>query len=46
MSARKKASKKKVITIILVVLAVFIALNFVGAAVGTSTSITHPSGES
>ena len=38
----KKASKKKVIKIVLISLAVFIVLNLIGAAVGTSTSITHP----
>ena len=40
--ARKKVSKKKVIKIILISLAVFIVLNLLGAAIGTSTSITHP----
>ena len=43
MCARKKASKKKVIKIILISLAVFVVLNLLGAAIGTSTSITHPS---
>ena len=38
----KKASKKKVVKIVLISLAVFIVLNLIGAAVGTSTSITHP----
>lgn len=42
----KKASKKKVLKIVLISLAVFIVLNLIGAAVGTSTSITHPSRES
>ena len=43
---RKKASKKKVIKIVLICLVVFIVVNLIGAAVGTSTSITHPSRES
>ena len=43
---RKKASKKKVIKIVLICLALFIVVNLIGAAVGTSTSITHPSRES
>lgn len=38
----KNVSKKKVIRIVLVTLAVFIVLNLLGAAIGTSTSITHP----
>lgn len=38
----KKVSKKKVIKIVLISLAVFIVLNLLGAAIGTSTSITHP----
>ena len=42
----KKASKKKVLKIVLISLAVFIVLNLIGAAVGTSTSITHISRES
>ena len=42
----KKVSKKKVLKIVLISLAVFIVLNLIGAAVGTSTSITHPSRES
>ena len=42
----KKADKKKVIKIVLISLAVFIVLNLIGAAVGTSTSITHPSRDS
>ncbi|MCR4776718.1 MAG: alpha/beta hydrolase [Saccharofermentans sp.] len=42
----KKASKKKVLKIVLISLAIFIVLNLIGAAVGTSTSITHPSLES
>ena len=42
----KKASKKKVLKIVLISLAVFIVINLIGAAVGTSTSITHPSRES
>lgn len=40
--SRKKVSKKKVIRIVLISLAVFIVLNLLGAAIGTSTSITHP----
>ena len=43
MSAKKRVSKKKVIKIILISLSVFIVLNLLGAAIGTSTSITHPS---
>ena len=39
---REKPSKKKVIKGILIFLAVFIVLNLHGAAIGTSTSITHP----
>ena len=42
----KKASKKKILKIVLISIAVFIVLNLIGAAVGTSTSITHPSRES
>lgn len=42
----KKTSKKKVWKIVLISLAAFIILNLIGAAVGTSTSITHPSLES
>lgn len=42
----KKASMKKVVKVVLISLAVFIVLNLIGAAVGTSTSITHPSRES
>ena len=42
----KKVSKKKVLKIVLISLAIFIVLNLIGAAVGTSTSITHPSRES
>lgn len=38
----KKISKKKVLKIVLISLAVFIVLNLLGAAIGTSTSITHP----
>lgn len=38
----KKASGKKVVKVVLISLAVFIILNLIGAAVGTSTSITHP----
>ena len=38
----KKVSKKKVIKGIIIFLAVFIVLNLLGAAIGTSTSITHP----
>lgn len=38
----KKASKGKVLKIVLISLAVFIVLNLLGAAIGTSTSITHP----
>ena len=40
--SRKKVSKKKVAKIVLISLAVFIVLNLFGAAIGTSTSITHP----
>ena len=40
--SRKKVSKKKVVKIVLISLAVFIVLNLFGAAIGTSTSITHP----
>ena len=40
--SRKPVNKKKVIKIVLISLAVFIILNLIGAAVGTSTSITHP----
>lgn len=43
---RKKVNKKKVVKVVLISLAVFIVLNLIGAAVGTSTSITHPSRES
>ena len=38
----KKVSGKKVLKIVLISLAVFIVLNLLGAAIGTSTSITHP----
>lgn len=38
----KKVSKKKAIKGIIIFLAVFIVLNLLGAAIGTSTSITHP----
>lgn len=38
----KKTSKKKVVKIVLICLAIFIVINLIGAAVGTSTSITHP----
>ncbi len=38
----KKVSKKKIVKIVLISLAVFIVLNLLGAAIGTSTSITHP----
>ena len=44
--ANKPASKKKVLKRILLGLAVFIVINLIGAAVGTSTSITHPGRES
>ena len=40
--SRKPVNKKKVLKIVLISLAVFIVLNLIGAAVGTSTSITHP----
>ena len=40
--ARKPVNKKKVLKIILISLAVFIVLNLIGAAVGTTISITHP----
>lgn len=40
--SRKPVNKKKVLKIVLISLAVFIILNLIGAAVGTSTSITHP----
>lgn len=39
---RKKVSKKKVITIVIISVVAFVILNFIGAAIGTSTSITHP----
>ena len=39
----KKVSKKKVFKVVLICLAVFIVINLLGAAIGTSTSITHPS---
>ena len=39
--SRKPVNKKKVIKIVLISLAVFIVLNFIGAGIGTSTSITH-----
>ena len=38
----KKVSQKKVIKGIIIFLVVFIVLNLLGAAIGTSTSITHP----
>lgn len=38
----KKASGKKVFAIVLIILIIFIVLNLLGAAIGTSTSITHP----
>ena len=38
----KKVSKGKVLKIVLISLVVFIVLNLLGAAIGTSTSITHP----
>ena len=40
--AKKPVNKKKVDKIVLISLAVFIVLNLLGAAIGTSTSITHP----
>ena len=40
--SRKPVNKKKVLKIVLISMAVFIVLNLIGAAVGTSTSITHP----
>ena len=40
--ARKPLNKKNVIKVILISLAVFIVLNLIGAAVGTTLSITHP----
>lgn len=40
--AKKKLTKKKVVKIVLISLAIFIVLNLLGAAIGTSTSITHP----
>ena len=43
--ARKPVNKKKVLKIILISLAVFIVLNLIGAAVGTTISITHPKRE-
>ena len=39
----KKVSQKKVLKIVLISLAAFIVVNLFGAAIGTSTSITHPS---
>ena len=44
--ARKPVNKKKVFKIILISIAVFIVLNLIGAAVGTTISITHPKRES
>ena len=38
----KKVSKGKVLKIVIISLVVFIVLNLLGAAIGTSTSITHP----
>ena len=38
----KKVSEKKIIKVILISLAIFIVLNLIGAAVGTTLSITHP----
>ena len=44
--ARKPVNKKKVLKIVLICLAAFIVLNLIGAAIGTSWSITHPKLES
>ena len=44
--ANKPASKHKILKRVLIGLAVFIVFNLIGAAVGTSTSITHPARES
>ena len=44
--ARKPVSKKKVLKIVLICLAVFVILNFIGAGIGTAVSITHPKLES
>lgn len=44
--SRKPVNKKKVLVIVLICLAAFIVLNFIGAAIGTSASITHPKRES
>jgi pimeloyl-ACP methyl ester carboxylesterase len=41
----KPVSKKKVIKRVLIGLVIFIVFNFIGAAVGTSVSITHPKRE-
>ena len=38
----KKKSKKKAVKVVLILLALFVVFNLIGAAVGTSTSITHP----
>ena len=40
--ARKPVNKKKVIKIVLICVAGFIVFNLIGAAIGTSWSITHP----
>ena len=40
--ARKPVNKKKIITIVIISLVAFIVINLIGAAVGTSYSITHP----
>lgn len=40
----KKTSKKKVAKIVIISLVVFVVINLLGAAIGTSTAITHPSG--
>lgn len=44
--ARKPVNRKKVLKIVLISLVVFIVLNLIGAAVGTSISIAYPSLES
>ena len=44
--ARKPVNKKKVLKIVLICLAAFVVINLIGAAIGTSWSITHPKLES
>ena len=44
--ARKPVNKKKVLKIVIICIVAFIVVNLIGAAIGTSWSITHPKLES